>query len=368
MSKSIFSYLVSYVPTDKRESREDYLTQMFAWILENIEGVSACYVQFLCAKIGISLPESTDGLNISISTQTTVPSGRIDLLLRVNQAIGFICEHKVHSELSENQIQKYIDDSSILGTEKYYSVLLTFSTLQHTQKADVSIIWSDIYEFIERILPSYSAEDAFVLKQFMKYLAENGMGKAELISLESMLGYWPAMKLEANLDMIFRQIVESDFEKLCPGIKTIGTNYHPSYKRSRWGRIGIDFFSEWDMGLFAGVLLDTADHALPPVDVDKGPDFVVFLESIYSKTNSSDREIYEKNIHSAKYINLISTLEKTHGAFDFTPGIMASPWRIAVLRKPLYDVLYGKYTQKEQYEALQSTIVEAINMFISGLN
>ena len=38
MSKSIFSYLISYVPTDKRESKEDYLTQMFAWILDNVEG------------------------------------------------------------------------------------------------------------------------------------------------------------------------------------------------------------------------------------------------------------------------------------------------------------------------------------------
>lgn len=30
MKESLFSYLVSYVPTDKRESKEDYLTQIFA--------------------------------------------------------------------------------------------------------------------------------------------------------------------------------------------------------------------------------------------------------------------------------------------------------------------------------------------------
>ena len=58
MKESLFSYLVSYVPTDKRESKEDYLTQMFAWILKNVEGVAHEYVRYLCEKGNIVAPLS----------------------------------------------------------------------------------------------------------------------------------------------------------------------------------------------------------------------------------------------------------------------------------------------------------------------
>ena len=53
MKESIFSYLTSYVPTDKREAKEDYLTQMFAWILKNVDGYLAAYARFLSSKIQI---------------------------------------------------------------------------------------------------------------------------------------------------------------------------------------------------------------------------------------------------------------------------------------------------------------------------
>ena len=50
MKESLFSYLVSYVPTDKREAKEDYLTQIFAWILANVENAANIYVKYLCEK------------------------------------------------------------------------------------------------------------------------------------------------------------------------------------------------------------------------------------------------------------------------------------------------------------------------------
>lgn len=210
MSESIFSYLTSYIPTDKRESKEDYLTQMFAWMLNNIEEYAREYVLFLSKKNDKIVCPSKNEMNISASTQEILPSGRVDLLIRVNRRIGFICEHKIHSILSENQIKKYIDNSDLLGMEKNYSVLVTFSSTQHTQPADVSITWSDVCEFTEDVIGSFENEEAFILNQFVLYLKENGMGKAELITPESMLGYWAAIGLEDNLSNLFMQL--SDFD------------------------------------------------------------------------------------------------------------------------------------------------------------
>ena len=71
MEKSIFSYLISYVPTDKRESKEDYLTQMFAWILTNVTGFADAYIEFLASKNeAICVPKINDR-EIKISTQET---------------------------------------------------------------------------------------------------------------------------------------------------------------------------------------------------------------------------------------------------------------------------------------------------------
>ena len=95
MKKSIFSFLTAYVPTDKRESREDYLTQMFAWMLINVDGYVNEYAKFLCDKNpDIKYPDDSE-INPSVSTQEVIQGGRIDLLIRMNENISFICEHKV---------------------------------------------------------------------------------------------------------------------------------------------------------------------------------------------------------------------------------------------------------------------------------
>lgn len=363
MKESIFSYLVSYVPTDKRESKEDYLTQMFAWILKNVEGVAEEYISFLCEQ-NKDIPRPQE-YNISVSTQEIMSVGRLDLLIRVNRDMSFICEHKVFSELSENQIKKYMDNSDELGPGKYYSVLLTYSMTQHTQTADVSLVWSDICEFIDGLKGNYEHEENFVLSQFSEYLKENGMGKNEPIGPESLLGYWPAVNLENKLDNIFSQLAVYDWSMDCPNLEGFSTGkYNPVYNRSRWGRMGIDFFENWTPGIFAGIMLRTNDHHMPPLDEKKGPDLVVFMESSYSKAGK-DSEIYNSIITSDAYKRRVKRLTVDSGSFEFIPGLADSKWRVVVLRKPLFDVLFGKYTREEQLNAIKEAFIEGINLLVS---
>ncbi len=364
MKQSIFSFLTSYVPTDKRESREDYLTQMFAWMLINIDGYVREYAEFLCGKNpDIKCPDRED-IDPVISTQEVLPVGRIDLFIRLNDNISFICEHKVHSELSHNQIKKYMDNSHLLGSGDYYSVLVTYSTVQHTQPADVAITWSDVCEFTENILGKYEHEDAFVLQQFVKFLKENGMGKTEPIGMDALLGYWSAIELEYKLNGIFSQLECYDWEMECMDIRSFSkAGYNPKFTKRRWGRVGIDFFDSWNPGLFAGVLMDTADHKLQPANVKKGPDFVIFMESDYGKSEEKSA-VYRSVIESEKYKKLVQKLSTDSGSFEFFPGIKESPWRVTVLRKPLYDILYNKYTREEQYQAMKDAIIEGLKLML----
>lgn len=362
MKESIFSFLTSYVPTDKRESREDYLTQMFAWMLINITGFAEAYVNFLCDK-NKDIPKPTV-FEFDISTQEVLSTGRIDLLIRVNSDMSFICEHKVFSELSENQIKKYMDNSSQLGGGKYYSVLLTYSRAQHTQDADVSIIWSDISEFVESIISSYEFEEAFMLGQFLSFLAENGMGKVEPIKPEALMGYWAGVNLSTNLDIIFSQLGNIDWKTECPGIDTFTTSeFNPTFNKMRWGRKGIDFHTSWKPGIFAGVLMRTEDHHLEPMNKYKGIDFVVFLESEYSKVDVEKVQIRKSIIGNEKYKSLVNKLSKDSGKFEFIPGLSKSPWRIAVLRRPLLDILFEN-PELSQHDTIKKAMIEGINLLL----
>ena len=93
----------------------------------------------------------------------------------------------------------------------------------------------------------------------------------------------------------------------------------------------------------------------------KGPDFVVFMESDYGKTEEKSA-VYRSVIESERYKKLVQKLSIDSGSFEFMPGIKDSPWRVAVLRKPLYDILYNKYTREEQYQAIKEAIIEGIQL------
>ena len=108
MSESIFSYLKSYTPSVGRDPKEDYLKQLFAWILEFIPGMGKVDLEYICSKnANIVIPVSEMD-EIEVDTQKSISSGRIDLFLSIGKGWGIICEHKVHSVLSENQMGKYM--------------------------------------------------------------------------------------------------------------------------------------------------------------------------------------------------------------------------------------------------------------------
>lgn len=158
-------------------------------------------------------------------------------------------------------------------------------------------------------------------------------------------------------------MASNDWSKDCPNLKSINeNNYIAKYNSYRWGRKGIDFFNIWYPNIFAGVILDIFDHSLEPLDSNKGPDVVIFVETYYKKTNLEIMNKRNSILSSEAFIELKNRLQINHGTFDYLPGIDRSPWRVIVLRKSLFDVLKGKYTINEQVEALYETYCEGINL------
>lgn len=138
MNKSIFSFIKSYIPTESKDPKEDFLTQILAWLLINVEGFAASYCRFLLSFIKEPFFNCNEYDEFYIETQVAVKNGRIDMIIKQGNN-GFICEHKLFSNLSDRQIEKYISNQQALGAGKFHTVLITYSKLQQTQEADIML-------------------------------------------------------------------------------------------------------------------------------------------------------------------------------------------------------------------------------------
>ncbi len=213
---------------------------------------------------------------------------------------------------------------------------------------------------IESIIEEYENEEKFVLLNFINYLKDQGLWKYEKISMSEIISYYSAESLESKLDKLFEDLMMVEWDKECLNLKTFTkSNYNPKYNKYRWGRKGIDFFEQWEPGLFAGIMLDPKDHRITISDKDRGPDLVVILD-IDRKINKGEKCISSKLINSNEYKLLLEELKTIENGFEQVKS--KNKWRLAIIRKPLIDVLSGKYSNEEQLNAIKDTIVDGINI------
>ena len=145
--ESIFSALSSYSPQPSMNPRENFLTELLAWIVNNVDAFGEKYVSFLLNTCHAGESDTEDNeAEIEAATQQHVSTGYIDMVIYdKGRKTAFICEHKIDSPLSENQIKKYMDNTRELEPDyQFYSVLLTKRESQHVEPADVMTIWSKI--------------------------------------------------------------------------------------------------------------------------------------------------------------------------------------------------------------------------------
>ena len=365
MSESIFTKLKSYTPRVGRDAKEDYLTELFSYMLDNVEGLKEEYVNFLHSKLE---GHDSNGVNdkveeISIETQVSIRNGRIDLLIQTGTE-GFICEHKVYSGLSEGQIDKYSDGIEEYDcTKKYYTVLITVSAMQHSQKTDIALVWGDIYEFLIYFKKNNTLEviDDFLITQLISYLKEQGLGRYEGISYDEIISNCRAIDLREGLQEIFASLSNIGWGEKVPKLNEFKQKLEPASNKYRWGRVGIDFFQEWKPGIFAGVLLDIRDHKIEATDKNLGPDFVIIVEASLHKKDSEFLKVRNSILKSPELNELRENLKINSQGFQVIDQ-PKNKWRVLVLKKPLINILKGKYKREDQEKALKDEIVKGLKL------
>ena len=280
-----------------------------------------------------------------------------------------MCEHKVASKLGDQQINRYAT-SFASHAGHFYTVLVTSNTLQHTQAADIRLIWADVSDFLIVLRGLFENEHGFLLEQLIQYLQSQGLARMEPLSMENILGYFPGMELCMKLEALLPKLQFMDWTTHCAGLQRINPGQlEPTFKKLRWGRIGIELFTGMTPGLFAGVMLDY--HQIPSLEVHNkqlGPDVVIMLEYDYYPIPKDDwqRCIWQQRkllLANLNYQTLCTRLQTSAfiAGFQFTKELAKSRWRIIVLQKPLAEIMQGAQSEREQLARLFDTMCQGIN-------
>lgn len=364
MEESIFSRLFRYKQTEKMSQTENYLTETLAWMINNLPKFGQEYVLFLISKHKEAIDfHAHSPFTFSATTQFTVTNGFIDMVITTDNNMIFICEHKVDSELSDNQIQKYYDCRGEIENSPEYlfkTVLLTKSVEQQTQKSDIAFIWHDLFLHVSKQYDNnvYDDSEKTIIKQFLMYLTEVGMGMKNNIQIGSVENYCEVMKLDQSLKGIFGDILNNTlWESECCGLTDFVASFHPEVPMKRYGRIGIEFsYYDWTPSIFAGIVLDNADHKLK--DFNDQPQLVVLIDC--------DPEVKSELLNKTAFKSLFANIPNYENGFyiDKSPK---NKWRLLILQKPLKDVLkHSEY--EEQKKDITDEIIAGINMVLKYYN
>lgn len=380
MSESLFSRLFHYRESEKLSPRENYLTEMLAWMIGNLKQFGHDYVEFLMTKCENKTSfDSSKSYSVCVRTQVNVKYEEkdhfknrfIDMVINTTGDMGFICEHKVDSEVRENQIQEYASCQEQLNgspNHKFKTVLLTKSTEQHTEKADISITWYDVYKYFSEKFNkgeyNCKPEEKIIIDQFLMYLTEVGMGKRETINANAVEYYCDAMKLETVLKSIFNDIcTDVKWEEKFPRKKDFLTDFDPfvskeTYSRNEIRRLGIEFTRNWNPGLFAGVQMNNDDDSLQSFD---SPQLTVIIDCMEGKKSKYQNEGWFASIAKDK-----QSKEEIETGFHIQTD-SDNPWRVLILHKPLTEVLKGT-RYEEQKKDIKDEIVSGINLILKYYN
>ena len=181
MTRNLFKNLFKYRPKDSFTPEENFVTESFAFLLQNsIDNNKLLFIDFI-NYIGIS--DISDYESVSISTQSIFETqyklkAIPDIFININGLHAFI-EVKISSDLnvykidnkSINQIELYqaiIPDSN----KKNLYTLTKYSIDCPNNCPDFkkAILWSEVYDLINKNCSVYS--NNFLIEDFLKFMED----------------------------------------------------------------------------------------------------------------------------------------------------------------------------------------------------
>jgi len=267
-----------------------------------------------------------------------------------------------------HQLRKYERAAKERWPGRVFTALITRSKAQHTAEASAALTWAQVYELME----DWDRDRAdSVVRDFLAYLEGQGLSPAPQVTAQALAAYKPAQTLLPALEALFANLAEElrpeDFEGLYRAMRQPDLSARPTYQKLKWGRIGVSFPSvgPWRPGVFAGVLVDGADHRVAWVREEKGPDFVLVV-SFHLDAGEPGWDDY---VMSPEFERLRKRLREDAGVFDFHDHLREprpNRWHPVHLRRPLVDMLAGAKDAEEQRERVAKAIRDGVEVLLAG--
>lgn len=358
MDNDLLVSLVKYSPRNSHNPAENFLTEAFSWLLRQSDEFSC----FFLARIIPNLENKYTGWKWS--TQVNFNGFFPDMVATCDNAM-VVFEHKISSELSENQIRRYRDHAADIKNTQSWVVLITASTTQHTEEAldccEKCCCWYDVHKTIEEWIDTNKTSDNTIFSMFQKLLEHQGLGPAAPVSHEAILSYLPAQSLVPTLKALMQRAITKDW--LQKGSWSEGELNE--VRDDRCGRLGISLFglsnSDWYPGVFVGFMLDGSDHRAKPLDNSKGPDFTVII-SFGSQLHDSYRNFPEYKALIKRLSNAFSKDLNFYHHLEDDGVDSKNLWHPIHIRCSMLDVFRGTKTSEEQDAAFASKATEALEV------
>lgn len=198
--ESLLVNISKYASSHQTSPIENFITETFAWLLRNDASVRKAIAAFLNIKgkeqgLHIPLIGNSNYLDTQVNFGGKYPDMCWD---SEDQTFSIIFEHKIWSELHDNQLDNYRKYAEENLGKGFVIVLITAHSGQHRQYPDLALCWYQIAEVIEKV-NSGDEKDKWIREEFINLLKNNGLIKMTPINPLSIAYYNDAKKIEQQL-------------------------------------------------------------------------------------------------------------------------------------------------------------------------
>ena len=361
MATGLFEALRRYSPRENRDPLENFITEGFAWILNEDSDFEEFFLKYLEEKLNWSI----GNYDCKWRTQENFGGKYPDMVCHLNnEDKAIIFEHKtLGRDLDEHQLANYKKYAK-KNFDDYRIVLITATSQQHEQDPDLALCWSDIYNLISAWEKSDNNE--FLIKDFQQLLKSVGLGPPAPISHTSIRYHYETKDLKKNINDLIERVKGRE-EQNKEWKKMIKKDLDIR-KRASWGRIGLELLSSPDLGpggIFVGILVDGEDHKTKPIDPVKGPDFCLIIDFSQSLHNFYTEEKSYKKLVEELLPQKVEQLNDGWQFYDHLKDFEAprkNKYHPIHIRKPMLDVFCGTESCEDQEDRFYGAASELIKL------
>lgn len=285
MKSNLLSALRKYRPRENHDPLENFITEAFAWLLQNHPRFGEFFLNKIASKLQLQFVAK--GATTEWTTQVNFEGLRPDLIAETDGR-AFVFEHKAWSALRPNQLQNYRNQAILkYGKENYHLILITAASYLIDQNPDLALCWHDVHAWIKEWQSHRDYEEEFLFGDFCQLLENEGMGPPAEISHAAILAFLPAQYFLNKISDLIQRAAKHDWASSLPAGEC--KVHLPGHRGCLWGDDKYGFFgfhllddgANWASSISVGFFPDPKEYLFEWL-CPSNPDFSINLISTWS--------------------------------------------------------------------------------------